>query len=121
MELFTAYVNRGSRRIQNLQGGSLPNTSQGIEVRSPVPGQEPERTKLSSGKPKAYQAIRLSLAGTILPNEHFHKCITAKCGHAARLRGLTESIGFMVPMRARFWDLGLPTGSGGNVAPLPDH
>src|SRR5438046_7433984 len=71
-------------------------------VRSAVPGQDPKRPNLSSGKLKAHQSMHMSLAGTNLSNEQPETGrVIALSGHAARRCGRQVcSIRFMVPMHA---------------------
>ena len=68
-----------------------------------MPGQDPKRPNLSSGKLKAHQSMHMSLAGTNLSNEQPETGrVIALSGHAARRCGRQVcSIRFMVPMHAK--------------------
>ena len=77
-------------------------------MRRARPGSEKEQ--IFPAGSKAHQSIRMSQAGTNLPNEqHLGKvCIKWICGHAAQHTDKCKTTRFMVPMRVRFWRSRLP-------------
>src|SRR5439155_24783506 len=89
MELFTAHINGSGRRVEHGQRSSWHRSGVVIvfySVHATVPGQDPKRTNLSSGKPMAHQSTRMSLAGTNLSNELSlrtrHSTVRSRCAAA---------------------------------------
>src|SRR5205823_1322190 len=78
-------------------------------VHTTVPGQGPKRTNLSSGKPEAHQSIRMSLAGTNLPNELpfrvHHSTVRSRC---AAMRTNVNLPGSWPRFASKFWRFSLP-------------
>ena len=93
-------------------------------VHAPVPGQDPKRTNLSSGKPEAHQSIRMSLAGTNLPNELplrvHHSHMRSRCAVA---RTSVNLLGSWPRFTSNFWRCSLPRNRKvglGVLTPPPD-
>src|SRR2546430_5001840 len=112
MELFTAHINGSGRRIEHGQGRSWHRSGVVIvfySVHATVPGQDPKRTNLSSGKPMAHQSTRMSLAGTNLPNELplrvHHSHMRSRC---AVTRTSVDLQGSWSQLTSNFWRCPLP-------------
>src|SRR5439155_211673 len=95
------------RRIEHGQGRSCHRSGVVIvfySVHATLPGQDPKRTNLSSGKPMAHQSTRMSLAGTNLPNELplrvHHSHMRSRC---AVTRTSVDLQGSWSQLTSNFW------------------